>query len=103
MDKEKEIKKIVKQIVEGYNPEKIILFGSCVNENKKNASDIDLAVIKNTREKFIERLKRISKIVKTWEALDVLVYTPQELKKSLDEGHYFIEEIIKKGKIIYEK
>jgi len=99
----KEVKKIINQIVEGYNPEKIILFGSYANSKPGLASDIDLAVIKYTKDRFIDRLKKIAKIVKTWHAVDILIYTPQEWQKGLDGEHYFIKEIAQKGKVLYEK
>jgi predicted nucleotidyltransferase len=73
-----EIKKIVDQIVKNYRPQKIILFGSRARGKAKTSSDIDLAVIKKTKDNFIERLKKIAKIVKTWEAVDILVYTSKE-------------------------
>jgi predicted nucleotidyltransferase len=99
----KEIKKIINQIVKNYRPEKIILFGSKAKGKVKASSDIDLAIIKKTKENFIERLKKIAKIVKTWEAVDILVYTPEEWEKNLNENHYFFKEIEKTGKILYEK
>ena len=103
MQKQKEIKKVVSQIVKSYNPEKILLFGSFASGKIKENSDVDLAVIKKTKVRFVERLKKIAKIVKTWEAFDVLVYTPQEWERALEEGNYFIQEIAKTGKIVYEK
>ncbi len=37
-------------------------------------------------------------------ALDILVYTPEELEKSVNEyGNLFIEDILRNGKVIYEK
>jgi predicted nucleotidyltransferase len=98
-----EIKKIVDQIVKNYRPQKIILFGSRARGKAKTSSDIDLAVIKKTKDNFIERLKKIAKIVKTWEAVDILVYTPKEWEKNLKENHYFFKEIEKTGKVLYEK
>ena len=35
--------------------------------------------------------------------LDILVYSKEELKKIKEYGNYFIDEIEKTGKIIYEK
>ncbi len=98
-----EIKNIIDQIVIGYDPEQIILFGSYAAGAPKINSDIDLVVIKDTRERFIDRLKKMAQITSTWEALDVLVYTPSEWKKALAADHYFIKEIAKKGKIVYER
>jgi hypothetical protein len=33
----------------------------------------------------------------------VLVYTPKEIKKRLALGDFFIEDIIKNGKLLYER
>lgn len=98
-----EAKKIINQLVEGYQPEKIILFGSFANGGRSLASDIDLAVIKKTKASFPERLKKIAKIVRSWEAFDILVYTPKEWQGALEEGNYFIKEIARTGKVVYEK
>lgn len=103
LSSKKEIDKIVNQIVKGYKPEKVILFGSFANGNQKVDSDIDLAVIKKTKAGLADRLRKIAKVVKTWEALDVLVYTPQEWEDALEEDNYFIKEITKTGRIVYEK
>jgi predicted nucleotidyltransferase len=45
---QKEIKKIVDQIVRNYKPEKIILFGGFTYDKIKENSDIDLVAIKKT-------------------------------------------------------
>ena len=103
MSREKEITKIKKQLIEGYNPEKIILFGSYGSGNSSRGSDIDIAVIKQTKQRFTVRLKEIARIVKSWRAFDILVYTPQEWQKGLRDGNYFLKEIAQTGKVIYEK
>jgi hypothetical protein len=36
-------------------------------------------------------------------ALDILVYSKEELKKIKEYGNYFIDEIERTGKVIYEK
>jgi len=103
MSKQKEIKKIVDQIVEGYKPEKVILFGSFASGKPKENSDVDLVVIKKTKERFPSRLLRIAGIVKSSLGADILVYTPKEWKEALEEENYFIKEIAEKGKLVYAK
>jgi len=98
----KEVKKIVNQIVKGYNPEKIILFGSHANDTSGKFSDVDLAIIKNTnKQTFFSRLKEVCSVIHSPLDTDLLVYTPKEWKFYAD--HYFIKEIINTGKIVYEK
>ena len=100
---DQELQNIVAQIITGYKPERIILFGSYAKGKSGSVSDIDLAVIKNTKENFVMRLKKIANIVRSWEAFDILVYTPQEWSDALNANHYFIKEIADTGKVIYEK
>ncbi len=101
---QKEIKKIAQQIVKKYKPEKIILFGSFAWGKPTKDSDVDLFVIKDTlkfpreRQLFLRRILFGSGV-----PLDLLAYTPREVKKRLALGDFFIEDIVNKGKIIYEK
>ena len=98
----KEIKKIVEQIIKNYKPEKIILFGSFAWGNPIKDSDIDLFIVKNTNKPKGERLAKVEKILSERNVpLDILVYTPGEVKKRLALGDFFVEDIVKKGKIIY--
>lgn len=103
MDSQKEIKSITKQIVEKYMPEKIILFGSFAYGKPKQSSDVDLLIIKKNRKKRVERIKEVLMKVKSNLPLEPLVYTPKEFNKRLDLGDSFIEEVIKKGKVVYER
>ena len=103
MRDQKEIQKIVNQIVENYKPEKIILFGSFAYGKPREESDVDLAVIKKTRKRFVKRLFEVCKYIKSRMGTDILVYTPKEWEKALEEEHYFIKEIAQKGKVVYEK
>ena len=86
-----------------YHPEKIILFGSYVQGGEDEYSDLDLVVIKKTRKRFLNRLKEVMMLIKPTFALDILVYTPRELEKLIEEGNPFIEQVMEKGRVIYEK
>ena len=103
MDKQKEIKRIVKQIAEKYKPEKIILFGSFAYGKPKASSDVDLLVIKNSKKRRVERIKEILMKVESVLPLEPLVYTPREIKNRLKIGDFFFQTIFEKGKIMYEK
>ena len=104
MSKEKEIKKIVNQIVEKYKPEKIILFGSFAYGKPTKDSDVDLFIIKRTNEPRTKRHLKVDRILlDRIMPLDILVYTPQEIKKRLSFGDFFIRNIIQQGKVLYGK
>ncbi|MFH1245688.1 MAG: nucleotidyltransferase domain-containing protein, partial [Candidatus Omnitrophota bacterium] len=67
MIKNAKIREIILEIVEkissGYNPEKIILFGSYAKGNSGRNSDIDLLVVKNSSRRRDERDKEIRKLL----------------------------------------
>ena len=49
------IQDILKKLLVGYKPQEVILFGSYAYGSPQRDSDIDLLVIKDTNERFIDR------------------------------------------------
>lgn len=99
-----EIDKIVRQLVEGYKPEKVILFGSYAYGNQNADSDLDLLIIKKTSERFIDRCIKVRKLVsdpKRSIPFQPIVLTPHELEERLAVGDQFITEIVTQGKVLY--
>ena len=97
----------VKAIVEdlkSYGPEKMILFGSVAKGISDGFSDVDIVIIKETKQRFIERLVEASKFIrKELQPVDVFVYTPNEINLMKEEANPFIGEVLKNGRIIYER
>jgi HEPN domain-containing protein/predicted nucleotidyltransferase len=87
----------------GYGPEKIILFGSAARGETDEYSDLDLIVIKKTDKRFVERLVEAGSFISPEVSVDILVYTPEELRAMIEEWNPFIEEALKDGKVLYEK
>lgn len=103
MTTHRQIKKIAKRIEEKYKPEKIILFGSFAYGKPTPSSDIDLLIIKKSRKRKVERIKEVLMKVESDIPLEPLVYTPKEIKDRLKLGDYFLQNVFKKGKLLYEK
>ena len=62
-----------------------------------------MAIIKKTKKQFIDRLIEVGHLVDNRLAMDFLVYTPEEFK-NMSESNYFVrDEIVAKGKVLYEK
>lgn len=97
-----ELNKIVKILINEYRVEKIILFGSLAKNEINEWSDIDLIVIKDTDKPFYERLEEVIEIVKPDIGVDIIVYTPEEVGE-MKESLFYTEEVLKKGKVIYER
>ena len=101
---EKELRRIVASLVDNYSPEKIILFGSLAQNKIHEWSDIDLAIIKETDNRFLDRLHQVRLLTSPKVGVNFIVYTPSEMRNMLRKKHYFfLNEIIGKGKTIYEK
>ncbi|MBI3578714.1 MAG: nucleotidyltransferase domain-containing protein [Ignavibacteriales bacterium] len=103
-----ELERIMQPIVEklrsDYAPLKIILFGSYAIGAPKTDSDIDLLIVKETSERFIDRWVAVRKILSDpfrKVAIETLVLTPQEVSDRLSRGDQFVAEIMEKGRVLY--
>lgn len=95
---------ILHKLLAGYAPQKVILFGSYAYGNPRRDSDIDLLVIKETSERFIDRWVSVRRLLSDPSRtlpLEGTVLTPQELSARLDIGDQFLKEIIDQGKVLY--
>ena len=112
---QKELNQKLKQIIKDlkpYQPEKVILYGSYAKGNAKKHSDIDLLIIKETNRDYFESVKEICQLLrpkkyygtgKYIKGLDPIVYTPSQIKKRISMDDFFIKDILRQGKVIYEK
>jgi len=101
---EEELRRIIALLVEKYQPEKIVLFGSLATGRINEWSDIDLLIIKETEKRPLDRATDIRAMLNYPRiAMDIFVYTPEEVKYLVGEGSQFIAEILEQGKILYEK
>ncbi|MBM3699467.1 MAG: nucleotidyltransferase domain-containing protein [Actinobacteria bacterium] len=97
------LERIILDLKEKYNPNKVILFGSYASGKIKNFSDLDLLIIKDTKSKFFDRLREVTKICNYDIGVDFLIYTPEEYEDQLNNNLFFKEEVVSKGKVIYAK
>lgn len=100
---QEEIKKITKQVVKNYRPQKIILFGSAAQGNPNKDSDVDMLIIKKTSESQVDRIKKVLLSVDYNLPFEPLVYTPAEIERRKKLGDSFIIEVLTQGKILYEQ
>jgi len=96
------IRRFARQVVERFQPEKIILFGSYAYGTPHADSDVDILVVMPARNQ-IDQSVRISLAIDPPFPLDIIVRTPKNMKWRLQEGDSFLREIVSKGKILYEK
>lgn len=96
------IKRYARHIVEAFQPECIILFGSYAYGKPDADSDVDLLVVMDTRDQISQSV-RIRTVVESPFALDLLVRTPKILAQRIADGNWFLREIVERGKVLYAK
>lgn len=99
---EEQIRSITAQIIDKYQPEKIILFGSSARGDLNRDSDVDLLIIKRETPLYgSERIRELSRIIERNIPVDFLVYRPEEFEKRVEMGDPFLKAIVKEGKVLY--
>lgn len=99
------IAEITKRIVDGYKPDKIILFGSYAYGNPAEGSDIDLFIVKDDNRRRLDRFCEVRRMLRdfTGVSIEPIIFTNEELKKRLEIEDDFVLEIVNKGKSLYER
>lgn len=87
-----------------YDPLRVIVFGSFARGDTHEGSDLDLIVVKETDERFFDRIGRVRDST-CGMGLDVrpLVYTPAEMEEMLAQGNSFLETALAEGVVAYEQ
>ena len=98
------LQNIVQRIVTGLHPQKIVLFGSYAYGLPSPDSDLDILVIMQTTERPAERVLAISRLLRPRPfPMDILVRTPDEIAEAVKQNDLFIQEILSRGKVLYEQ
>ena len=97
---QEELTRIIKKI-DKTGVRQIILFGSLATGRIGSTSDIDLIIVKNTKERFLKRLDIVYKDIEPNVGVDILVYTPREIT-DMSRWNSFIKRAIRDGKVLYE-
>lgn len=95
---------IVKRLVEGYAPQKVILFGSYARGEAGEDSDIDLLIIKDTEKSPLERWQEVKRLLRDRSrrvSVSPLVYTSEEIAHRLSLKDFFIKEVLEEGIVLY--
>lgn len=90
------------QALQGYHPQRIILFGSVARGDADADSDLDVLVIKDTADPFVRCLEAMAELCPLGVHADILVYTPHELRQMVDDGNPFILQALREGRTVYE-
>lgn len=90
------------RIAQEFRPQRIILFGSHAYGTPTEDSDADLLVVMPHAGRTWEMAAEIRGRVRPGFPLDLIVRSPEELRERLAMGDPFLEEIVSRGKVLYE-
>ena len=98
----KTVEDIARRLVKRYSPQAIILYGSRASGRDGEESDADLVVVKDTEKRPVERRIEAERLLADRAiAVDIDVYTPQEMNYLFSVGSPFIEDVVEKGRLLY--
>jgi len=97
----RELDRLVEQLRWMPQVRKIIAFGSSLSGHIHEASDIDLIVVMQTDERFIDRIQNLTAKLDPKVATDLLVYTPEEFEDLLGWSD-FVQTAVETGRVLYE-
>jgi len=98
------LNEVVKRIVQRFQPEKVILFGSYAYGRPRAASDVDLFVVMKSDQPVFTRIREVADVAEVpFLPMDIIVRTPEEVSRRIDAADSFIQEILERGRVLYER
>jgi predicted nucleotidyltransferase len=97
------IEDVVRQIVDAFQPQRVILFGSYGRGQPGPESDVDVLVVMDTALRETEQAVRICQAIEYHFGLDLIVRTPETIARRLALGDPFLREIVTSGEVLYER
>jgi uncharacterized protein len=98
------IRALAKIIAEKFNPEEIILFGSHAYGKPYAWSDVDFLVVMDTPKGEMEAILEVGDSLPDLPfSVDIVVRSREVLERRKKLGDWFLREITRKGKVLYER
>lgn len=99
-----DIERVAHRIAEEVRAERVILFGSHARGAADEQSDVDLLVVVESDEPPFKRSRPIYKLFRPHPfAMDVIVYTPEELEEQAKTPLSFAATVLREGKVVYDR
>ncbi len=98
----RQIKSYVKRMAGQVHPQRVILFGSYAYGKPTPDSDVDLLVVMPHKGHSARKAAEIRTAVRAGFPMDLVVRSPEEIRRRLKMGDFFIREIMERGQPLYE-
>ncbi len=97
-----EIKRVAKTMAIATGAERVILFGSYARGEATEHSDVDLMIIAKSDLPRFKRSRELYKLLRPHPfAMDIIVYTPQEIERDKKTKVSFVSTVLKEGETLY--
>jgi predicted nucleotidyltransferase len=100
-----DLDKLLRKLIAAYSPQQVFLFGSYAYGEPDQDSDLDLLIVKETKQTPFQRRVEVGRIVQDKSRrtpIQPLVITPRELGERIKNGDPFLTEIVERGELLYE-
>jgi len=98
----KKIDDYVGEVIRKLNPDFVILFGSFAIGDINEGSDVDILVVADFKEPFLDRIRTLMDLNTFKIPIEPVGYTLEEFNEMKNRKKPFIMEVLEKGKIIYK-
>lgn len=96
-----QIHEMSNRIVDAFQPNQIILFGSYAYGQPTETSDVDVLVIMPLQGRGVWKALEIVQHLAHPFSIDLLVRDPKYIRQRLEWNDFFIREIMEKGHVLY--
>lgn len=91
------------EVVAKLNPQLVILFGSFAKHDINEGSDVDILVVADFEEDFLDRMRVLMDLNRFKIPLEPVGYTPEEFEEMKRRRNPFILEVLETGKTMFPK
>ncbi|MEM2904925.1 MAG: nucleotidyltransferase domain-containing protein [Candidatus Bathyarchaeia archaeon] len=91
----------MERLKEELKPRLVLLFGSFAEGDYNEGSDVDLLVVADFKEPFLDRIGLLMKLNTFHVPIEPIGYTPQEFQDMRGRRNPFILEVLERGKVLY--
>ena len=104
MVKMDDIENVARRLGDASLAESVILFGSYARGNPSESSDVDFLIIAPSDLPRFKRSRKLYQLFKPYPfGMDIVVYTPEEVKQDSRNPLSFVASVMKEGKIVYAR